>query len=422
MRIPVLVAGSGVAGVALGKLLARRGLPVVVLQRTDTAPPERRWAIVPAALGRTLPPGAMLEVGLPVDVLLPGGLRLETRARVSIVDVDSLLGAWRRHARTAGAAFHTVSAVRRAVRRNGGVAGVELEDGSTFEAAVTVDATGRGALLRSLFGAGLRAGSFDLAEREPVASTCTAADPRRIQASWAGRAQLLLGLDRPGAMAWRCVPRTGERVYAAATAGPGAMRSDSVQLLEQAVGCSEADASVVWRACRRPTDVITHDGLMSLGGAAASLDTLTGVSIPFILRAVEAGVGVLSERATIESPTHARLFHASSAFTRGAGADLAVRYAVRQFVNELRPREREAAVLSGGLGAALWHAAASADDLVPALALAPLKRSARGGDGPGEGLLRKCVALRKHYGRYPAAHDLFALDLWQARAEDLFSR
>ena len=421
MRIPILVAGGGVAGVTLGKLLARRGLPVVVLQGKAAERPQRRWAVVPVGLGRTLPPGALLEVGLPVDVVLPGGLRKETRARVSIVDVDALRATWRKHARTAGAVFHAVDPVRRALRCKGGVAGVELEDGSVFEASVTVDATGRGALLRSLYGAGLRAGSFELTEREPVAGACVAAEPRNIQSSWVGRAQILAGLDRSGAMAWRCVPRNGERVYAAATAGPGAKRGESIELLRQVVEPLVTDASVAWRACRRPTDVITHDGLMSLGGAAAALDTLTGISIPFVLRTVEACVDVLSERATIDAPRQTQLFRASSAFTRDVGADLAVRYAVRRFVHALRPSEREAVVLSGVLGAPLWHAAASGGDLVSALALGQLTGHAGRWGAAGRALLRRCVALRSHYSRYPETHDLFALDLWQARTEELFS-
>jgi len=417
-----LVAGGGVAGAALGKLLSRRGVPVTVLQVEAAARARHRWAIVPAGLGRTLPPGSLLEAGLPVDLVLAGGHRIETHARVSIVDVDVLLDTWRRHAHTAGAVYRTGTPVRGALRRQGRVAGVELEDGSILEASVTVDATGRGALLRSLFGAGLRAASFEHREREAIASACASADPRQIQSSWAGRAQILLGLDRVGAMAWRCTTRSGERIFAAASAGPGATRSDSIELLGNVVESLEADASVSWRACRRPTDVLTHDGLMSLGGAAAALDSLTGISIPHILRAVEMGLETLAVPAIVDSATKADLFPTSSAFMRCSGADLAVRHAVRRFFHSLRPEEREAAVLSGALGVPVWHAAASGGHVAPALRWARLTRRGCRGRQPGAELVRQCLALRAHYHRYPTRHDRFALDLWQARTEELFSR
>lgn len=46
---------------------------------------RRDWLLVPASLGRTLPSRVVLEPSLPVDLVLAGGLRVETGARLWLI-------------------------------------------------------------------------------------------------------------------------------------------------------------------------------------------------------------------------------------------------------------------------------------------------------------------------------------------------
>jgi len=419
----VLVAGAGPAGLGLGRLLAWRGWQVTFLQSpADDRPQRPDWLLVPASMAHQLPPPSIIDSALAVDVVLPGDWRMTLPARLALVDRRALVGAWARRARSAGVAFRRCASVRAPLRAGGRTAGVMLQDGTEIPATLTVDATGSGALLGALAGSGLRARRFEMEDREAVLATTTAVRPDRVQSSWAGRAQLLLDVDRPGAMAWRVVPRRGDALYVAATAGPGAARARGVDVLRAVTGGFDGDVAVAWRACRRPLDVVSAAGVLSLGGAAAALDPLTGVDLPLLL-----GTADLVDRTMACAPrgdVHTEaLFGVTSAFQRSIGASIAVRGLVRRFLHRLLPEHREAVLIGGALGPIAWHAAVGGGDLtLPLITASPRARALPGAvSARFIDLVRRAVRVRAHHARFPRRYDVFELDRWQSTIEALFA-
>lgn len=128
--------------------------------------------------------------------------------------------------------------------------------------------------------------------------------PSQVQSAWVGRAQLRLDLDG-GEIGWRCVPRGGDAIFTAMVPDGTGDRA-------------------------RP----------ALGGAAAGVDTLTGIDLPHVLQ-----------------------------------RDRVRRHHVRRFLGGLSHGDREALVLCGVLGPFFWFSAVSGASLALPLALGHLRRS-----------------------------------------------
>ena len=420
----LLVTGDGVAGTALAAALARRGAPVAVLSGAKrTAAPSQGWLPIARKRARTLPPGVMIEESLPVDILLAGEHRVETSARVALVDQRALRATYRDRARAAGVRFDGGSPASRPLRDRGGTIGVRETDGSTRRATLTVDATGSGALLGALPGSWLPGGTHGRANREPVLFARLDLPADRVQASWVGRAQLLLGLD--GGLAWRCTPRAGGPVLVAVSAGPGAGASQTRDLLAGVVGrdgAAHAETTLRWLPCRRPLDALGANGLFACGSAAGLLDTLLGCH----LRPLESTTDALARALPPPEaghPSTADLFPASVAVQRCAGGWLARRQLERRWLQALSPAQRESMVVSGVLGPDAWASALAGGPLLAASTplLARLGRLPRELRTDLRRLRGQLAAVGALYRRYPRTHDMFALDRWQERVEGLFT-
>ncbi len=405
--------------------LARRGWRVTLITRPTDKGARSDWTTVPTSMGRYLPASSVLEGSVGVDVVLADGYRLAIPARMSLVDSTALRSVWARRARIAGVETR-VATVRKAIKREGRVAGILMEDGTELLASLTIDTTGRGVLLDALYDAAVGRRSHPAADMETVAAVRLPADPATVQASWVGRLQLLFGLEGAGALAWRCATRDGRQVLAAATAGPGAGAEDSRRVLRQALHPLDIDDSHIQCqpiTCRRPLDSIAGDGLLAFGGAAGIVDTLLGLGIPLATLAGNAVSVALDDAMHHGTPDKGTLFRASTAFHRGLGGVLAERHLLRREVFGLEAADREALVTSGALGPMGWHAALVGGGLLQGSAAlqaftgrlpAHLKRQLRL-------LMRRAMGIRIHHSRYPQNHDLFAFDTWQQRA-DMLSR
>ena len=311
------------------------------------------------------------------------------------------------------------------LREEGAVRGAILDDGTELRAPLTVDATSDGALLSGLPGTWLPGGRYPLSEREAVLQATIPVRPDRVQASWVGRAQLLLGLSRPGALAWRCTPHCGTPVYVSLTAGPGEGRSSVEALLQEVLDGSlppDVPCSLRWWPCRRPLDVGGATGLLICGSAASGHDTLLGTHLAALERgALEMGGAIATGWGTRDAEAPA-WFRAWRSFQRGAGAGMAVRHLHRRFLTPLSDEQFEQYVLSGVLAPGCWSRAAAGGPLLSAAgALSALAgRSSRHLALRALGWLARSTALRTHHARFPRRPDPFALVRWQLRTEELF--
>ncbi len=422
----VLIVGDGPAGTRLAAELSRGGTPTTLLSQPDGAREHAgaEWLPVDQARARRLPPSTVVEPALPVDLILAGDHRLETSARIAIVQARALREETRRRARAAGVELRSAPSATGALRERGGVSGVSLADGTTVPATLTVDASGRGVLLGSLPGSVLAGGRLAATDREPVLLATVRSEPARIQASWVGRAQLLLDLPGRGALAWRCTPRRGDRVYVALSAGPGRGRSQTEALLVRVLGpelASRTTSRLLWRPCRRPLDSTVCKGMVVVGAAGAAVDTLFGTHLPVIehaTRIVGRALGSLDVRSRVGV---AELFRATSSFQRVLGPSLARRHAERRLLDTLDSEARESLVVTGALGPGAFSGALAGQPLLSAVAIARARFR-----GLSRDLVRdlarcraRCAALRTHHARYPIEHDLFALDSWQAKLETI---
>ncbi len=429
-RTPVLVVGDGLAGLALATRLARRGWRPELLgaspddggDATDDGIP---WLGTSAALARDLPASSVLETSMPVDVVLAGGFPVATRARAAIIDVAALRRRWRRRAAIAGVRLRSGARARRVERAGGRVVGVDAGDAGTLRAPLTVDASGEGMALASVFGAAVGRSRLPEEDTELVALARARTDPRRIDPAWVGRLQLLLGLERPGALGWRGATRDGRTAVAAVTAGPGGTAEDLRQLVSAVLRSTPDDGPPRVHLTRLPRrrvlDVIGADGVVAFGAAAAIHDTLLGFDVETILRAADALALALDPCRALEAPATPDLFAASRAVQRAVGATLAQRLLLRRALDGWTAAEREALVLSGALGPRSWFRAVegvAAPWTAAALVAGRLQPTTR---RAWSRLLRRAAALRAHHARYPRRYDLFAIDRWQARTEDLVS-
>ncbi len=422
----VLIVGDGLAGTSLATTLAHRGMSTTILAppRDADRPPTQGWQPVLQGQARRLPPGVVLEPSLPLDLILAGEHRIETAGRIALVDSARLRAVWRRRARAAGAEIRPARA-RSALRHSGRVGGVRLQDGTDLAAPLTVDASGTGVLLGALPGSLLPGGRYGRHEREAVAVARVPFAPDRIQSSWVGRAQLLLGLSRPGALGWRCTPRRGDQVFVAITAGPGAGRSVVEGLLAEVLGPDAPEATALdirWLPCRRPLDMSSVEGLLVVGSAAAAIDTLLGMQLPVITAATGAIGRALVPPDPGATPTTAGLFPVSRALQRCVGGGLSLRQFDRRMWHALDVEQREALVMSGALGPGSWASAAAGGALVDP---GSVPRAALG--GLARPLFRRLVrhqarrvALWRLHRRYPSTYDMFEQDAWQSRVEALF--
>ncbi len=421
----IQVVGGGLAGTAIAAGLARSGASVRLLYTaTPRASEPIRWLPAPRVRARTLPPSVLVEESLPVDILLAGEHRVETTARIGLVDHTRLRAAWRSRARAAGVRFVECAPASGPVRAMGRTCGVRLTDGTTHRASLTIDATGTGVLLGALPGPWLPGGRVPSADREPVLFARLSPPPDRVQASWVGRAQLVLGLQ--GGLAWRCTPRAGGPVLVAVTAGPGAVRSRTEELLAPLVGSAAASAAATelrWLPCRRPLDGLAADGLLACGAAAGLLDTLLGCQIDALEKATDALIRSVPALTGERPPSTASLFDASRTVQRCVGGILAGRQLERRWLQTLSPAGRESMVLSGVLGPDAWAAAIDGRPLVPR----NVRIRARRGQLPPSHhpALRKLRsdldALRALHAHHPDAYDMFAIDDWQVRMESVFA-
>ena len=402
--------------------LARRGWRVTLATRPSNTG-STAWTTVPVSMGRHLPASSIIEGSVAVDVVLADGYRLAVPARMSIVDTLALRAVWARRAHIAGVKTRALS-VHKALKKEGRIAGVLLEDGGELSSPLTIDTTGGGVLLDALYDAAVGRRSHPAADMETVAMVRLATDPAAVQASWVGRLQLLFGLDGAGALAWRCATRDGRHVLAAATAGPGTNAKDARRVLRQALDPLDVDdAQVTSRrfVCRRPLDSIAGDGVLAFGGAAGILDTLMGIGLPLATGAGNAISVALDGALPHDAPDKAALFPASRAFHQNFGGMLAERHLLRREVFGLDAGDREALVVSGALGPMGWHAALVGGSLLQGSAAlrsltgrlpVHLRKQLRL-------LMLRIAGLRLHHARYPQHHDLFAFDTWQQRAETL---
>lgn len=421
----IQVVGGGLAGTAIAAGLARSGAPVRLLHAAAPHASESvRWLPVPRARARALPPDVLVEESLPVDILLAGEHRVETTARIGLVDHARLRAAWRSRARAAGVRFVECAPASGPVRAVGRTCGVRLADGTIHRASLTIDATGNGALLGALPGPWLPGGRVPSADREAMLFAQLHPAPDRVQASWVGRAQLVLGLQ--GGLAWRCTPRAGGPVLVAVTAGPGAGRSRTEELLAPLVGSAAADAATTdlrWLPCRRPLDGLAADGLLACGAAAGLLDTLLGCQIDAIETATDALVRSIPALTDERPPSTASLFGASRTVQRCVGGTLAGRQLERRWLQQLSPADRESMVLSGVLGPDTWAAAIDGRPLLPRDARLRARRGRlpRSHQPALRRLRRDLDALHALHARYPDAYDMFVIDDWQVRMDSLFA-
>jgi 2-polyprenyl-6-methoxyphenol hydroxylase-like FAD-dependent oxidoreductase len=159
----VLVVGAGPAGASLALLLARRGLPVDLIDASGRGGrPFRGEGLMPsglaalAAMGLEPLPAAVQQRPLTAwSFFLDGQALFEapepmgSSAPCTLIDQDSLLGELLAQAvRLPGFRFHPGQAASDLLWREGRVVGVRLADGTTLEAALVVACDGRDSLLR----------------------------------------------------------------------------------------------------------------------------------------------------------------------------------------------------------------------------------------------------------------------------------
>lgn len=159
----MLVVGAGPAGASLALLLARRGLPVDLIDATGPGGrPFRGEGLMPsglaalAAMGLEPLPAAVRQRPLTAWSFFLDGQALFEAAEpmgsavpCTLIDQDSLLGELLEQAgRQPGFRFHPGQAAGDLLLRDGRVAGVRLADGTALEAALVVACDGRDSLLR----------------------------------------------------------------------------------------------------------------------------------------------------------------------------------------------------------------------------------------------------------------------------------
>ncbi len=159
----MLVVGAGPAGASLALLLARRGLPVDLIDASGRGGrPFRGEGLMPsglaalAAMGLEPLPAAVQQRPLTAwSFFLDGQALFEapepmgSSAPCTLIDQDSLLGELLAQAvRLPGFRFHPGQAASDLLWREGRVVGVRLADGTTLEAALVVACDGRDSLLR----------------------------------------------------------------------------------------------------------------------------------------------------------------------------------------------------------------------------------------------------------------------------------
>jgi flavin-dependent dehydrogenase len=429
-RTPVNVIGGGLAAIALATRLARRGWRPALLAAGPAEPsetdPDSLWLPASATLARDLPSSAVLETAMPVDVVLAGDYPVATRARVALIDVAALRRTWRRRATIAGAQLVDGIHVEGVVRGGGRVTGVRVAGSEDYLAPLTIDVSGRGVILGSLYGAALGRDRLPDHDTELVAVARATADPRRIDPAWVGRLQLLLGLDQPGALGLRGATRDGCLVVAAVTLGAGGTRDALHELATSVLSPCVEPAEVVIHTrrlpCRRPLDVIGADGMAAFGAAAAIHDSLLGLDVELLLRAADHLAPALDPCLGLTAPGKEDLFAASRAVHHAVGGTLVQRLVVRRALDGWSAAEREALVLGGPLGPAAWFRAI--DGASPLWTAASLSTRRLPSDlrRQWNRLLQRAAALRVHYALYPRRYDMFAIDRWQARIERLLER
>lgn len=157
--------GAGPAGAALALLLARRGLPVDLIEATcpgSGSRPFRGEGLMPsglaalAAMGLQPLPAAVRQRPLTAWSFFLDGQALfevaepmDSAAPCTLIDQDCLLAALVEQAgRQPGFRFHRGRAAADLLLEDGRVAGVRLADGMALEAALVVACDGRDSLLR----------------------------------------------------------------------------------------------------------------------------------------------------------------------------------------------------------------------------------------------------------------------------------